>query len=85
MTENSNGKILIVDDDAGNRKTLSLVLANRGYSVETAATGKDAMKKISQASYDASLPSTQARCRSHGLWSWPTMLLTTWMRQRSTS
>ncbi len=55
MAENGNGKILIVDDDAGTRKTLSLILTSRGYGVETAATGRDALQKVKQTSFDVAL------------------------------
>lgn len=38
-------KILIVDDDEGICKTLSLILENKSYSVETANTGKETLEK----------------------------------------
>jgi DNA-binding NtrC family response regulator len=37
--------ILIVDDDVGICKTLGLILEENGYVVQTAHTGKDAIKK----------------------------------------
>lgn len=37
--------ILIVDDDAGICRTLGLILEEKGYVVQTAHTGKDAIKK----------------------------------------
>jgi len=37
--------ILIVDDDVGICRTLGLILEEKGYAVQTAHTGKDAIKK----------------------------------------
>lgn len=38
--------ILIVDDDQSTRKSLSLIFKRKGYQVETAGTGKEALKKV---------------------------------------
>ena len=48
MTEkemNEKGSILIVDDDAGIRETLSLVFEKNGFEPETAGTGQEAIDK----------------------------------------
>jgi DNA-binding NtrC family response regulator len=37
--------ILIVDDDANIRETISLILEQKGYSTDTAENGKEAMEK----------------------------------------
>lgn len=38
--------ILIIDDEAGIRKTLSSILTDEGYRVDTASTGEDGIEKI---------------------------------------
>jgi len=48
-------KILIIDDDEGICKTLSLILENEGYSVETANTGKEALEKSKTKIYNVAL------------------------------
>ena len=42
-------RILIVDDDANIRRTLSDIIAHDGYTVVTAATGATALKRVAQA------------------------------------
>jgi len=42
---NKSGRILIVDDDAAIRKTLSLALSKSGYFVDSAETGEQAILK----------------------------------------
>jgi len=37
--------ILIVDDDEGTRKSLSFIFKRKGYEIETAGTGEEAIKK----------------------------------------
>ncbi len=39
-------RILVVDDDVGILRTFKRLLEKEGYIVETAETGKDALKKI---------------------------------------
>ena len=41
-------KILIADDNEGVRKFLSLMLAEEGFTLQEAATGKEALEKIKQ-------------------------------------
>jgi len=48
-------RILIVDDDESIRKILSLILNQRGYVVDTAATGEEAITKSKTKSYDLAL------------------------------
>jgi len=43
-------RILIVDDDEGTRRSLSLILAKKGYEIETAMTGEEALKKTEEKS-----------------------------------
>jgi len=38
-------RILIVEDDAGIRSTLSAILQHKGYKIDTAETGKEAIQK----------------------------------------
>lgn len=46
MGQESTGSVLIVDDDAGIREMLRLVLETEGYHVETAADGLDALQRV---------------------------------------
>ena len=50
-----NEKILVVDDDAEVRKTLSLILDENGYSVETVEDGKQAIKACERLPFDVAL------------------------------
>jgi DNA-binding NtrC family response regulator len=47
--------VLIIDDDAEMRKMLNEALSNEGYSVETAANGKDAIKACGKLPFDIAL------------------------------
>jgi diguanylate cyclase (GGDEF)-like protein len=47
-----SNKLLVVDDNPHNRDMLSRRLARRGYAVEVAENGADALEKINQAQYD---------------------------------
>jgi diguanylate cyclase (GGDEF)-like protein len=51
LTANSS-RLLVVDDDANNRDMLSRRLVRRGYSVEVAESGQEALEKIEAAQYD---------------------------------
>jgi len=46
----SKGKILIIDDEAGIRRTLSSILEDDGYTVETAGTGEDGLESVREGS-----------------------------------
>jgi signal transduction histidine kinase len=48
MEERSDARILLVDDEAGIRKVLSIALADSGYAVTTAENGEDALVKFRQ-------------------------------------
>jgi DNA-binding response OmpR family regulator len=48
-------QILVVDDDADILRGFKSILENEGYKVETAETGKDALKKIKKAKFSAYL------------------------------
>ena len=50
-----NENILVVDDDAEVRKTLSSILSNEGYSVETVENGKQATKISEKSRFDIAL------------------------------
>ena len=50
-----NENILVVDDDADVRKTLSSILSKEGYSVETAENGKQATKISEKSRFDMAL------------------------------
>jgi len=45
--------VLIVDDDSDIRETLAEILEYAGYSVETVASGEDAIARLEHAAYDA--------------------------------
>lgn len=47
-----SGKLLVVDDNEMNRDMLSRRLARKGYTVDIACDGAEALEKISAASYD---------------------------------
>jgi len=46
MSNNSNGLILIIDDELGMRETLSDILEDEGYEVFATETGKDAIEEV---------------------------------------
>jgi len=48
-------RILIVDDDVDILRVFKSILEKEGYLVETAETGKDALKKIKKAEFSAYL------------------------------
>jgi DNA-binding NtrC family response regulator len=50
-----NENILVVDDDAGVRKTLSSILLKEGYLVETAENGKQAIGASEKSLFDVAL------------------------------
>ncbi|MEM2102663.1 MAG: response regulator [Candidatus Bathyarchaeia archaeon] len=50
-----SARILVVDDDESIRKTLATILKEKGYKVDTAETGKDAIKKSNQKFYNLAL------------------------------
>ena len=50
-----NESILVVDDDADVRKTLSSILSKEGYSVETVENGKQATRISEKSRFDIAL------------------------------
>jgi adenylate cyclase len=51
-TPKSGGRILVVDDNAANRDMLSRRLDREGYSVDTAADGREALAKLENGDFD---------------------------------
>mgnify|MGYP001362121105 CR=1 FL=1 len=51
MTENIKSKILVVDDESNMRHMLEALLTDSGYEVDTAPDGKQAMKQITETTY----------------------------------
>lgn len=49
----SDVRVLIVDDDASLRLTLGLLLKARGFSVEQAASGEEALARLAAGGFDA--------------------------------
>jgi DNA-binding NtrC family response regulator len=48
-------RILIVDDDVTIRSTMEAILVDEGYSVDSAASGKEAIKKTQEQIYNLAL------------------------------
>ncbi len=48
----TGGRILVVDDNAGNREMLSRRLEREGYSVDTAENGRAALEKLETGAFD---------------------------------
>jgi DNA-binding response OmpR family regulator len=48
-------RILVVDDDVNILRVFKRILEKEGYTVETAETGKDALKKIKKAKFNVSI------------------------------
>src|SRR5665647_119025 len=48
-------KILIVDDDETIRSTMKAILEDEGYDVDSAANGKEAIKKTQEQTYNLAL------------------------------
>lgn len=51
----SDSNILIIDDDKAILKILAKILRQKGYTVDTAETGRDALNKIGTQQYDVAL------------------------------
>jgi DNA-binding NtrC family response regulator len=49
------GRILVIDDDESIRKLLVMTLESRGYSVDTAKDGKEAIRKSNSNLYDLAI------------------------------
>jgi DNA-binding NtrC family response regulator len=50
-----HARILVIDDDEGIRKTLSAILQDEGYEVDTAESGKEAILKSNAGFYNLAL------------------------------
>jgi DNA-binding NtrC family response regulator len=48
-------RILIVDDDENIRRTMTAILEDEGYIVDSAASGKEALEKTNSATYNLAL------------------------------
>jgi len=55
MTDREPSRILIVDDDEGVRKSLAAVLKDQGYTVDFAASGREAISKSKASFYNLAL------------------------------
>ena len=52
---NAQLKVLVIDDDEGIRTTISAILENEGYDVDTAENGKEAIEKSKADLYKVAL------------------------------
>ena len=52
---NNKSKILVIDDDENILKVVATILRDRGYDVDTAETGSEAISKSEQNTYDLML------------------------------
>jgi two-component system cell cycle response regulator len=50
-----NARILVVDDDKDTRKSLSKILGEKGYEIETAGTGQKAIRKAEERFYNLAI------------------------------
>jgi DNA-binding NtrC family response regulator len=50
-----NARIIVIDDDESIRKILATILEEEGYEVDTANTGKEAMRKTNERVYNLAL------------------------------
>lgn len=50
-----NARIIIIDDDESIRKILSTILQEEGYTVDTADTGKEGIRKTNENCYNLAL------------------------------
>ena len=50
-----HARVLVIDDDESIRKTLATILAEKGYSVDTAENGKEAIRKSKAKFYNLAL------------------------------
>jgi two-component system sensor histidine kinase/response regulator len=51
-TDDVRGHLLVVDDDAANREVLCRRLERQGHDVQTASSGRDAMRILGEAAFD---------------------------------
>jgi len=55
MTTTANSRVLIVDDDLGTARTTAMILDHKGYAVETASSGPQALEKVRERPFNAIL------------------------------
>ena len=55
MSEGGKTRILVIDDDEGTRKVVAEALKSKGYSVDTASNGKEAVEKSQTNFYNLAL------------------------------
>lgn len=60
------GRILIIDDDPDITEAMTVVLANRGYEVESAADGSEGMEKLKANRPDVIILDVMMRTRQEG-------------------
>ncbi len=60
-------RILVVDDEAGYRNTLKVILTAEGYEVETAGSGRDAIEASQQSCPDVLIADWKLKDRLSGL------------------
>ncbi len=53
--ENSKKQILVIDDDKSILRTFSRILQKKGYEIDVAETGKEALEKSKKKTYDLAL------------------------------
>ena len=51
----AKGSVLIVDDNADNRRIMQVILRRAGYSVRTAASGREALQAYTVAAPEVAL------------------------------
>ena len=61
MKKTGRARILVIDDDEGIRIALSTVLIEKGYEVDVAATGHEAIAKSKANFYNLALVDLPAR------------------------
>jgi DNA-binding NtrC family response regulator len=54
-TNKTKPKILIIDDDQSLHSVFTRILTKEGYTIENAETGKEALQKIQNQTFDAAL------------------------------
>ncbi|MBI2816819.1 MAG: sigma-54-dependent Fis family transcriptional regulator [Acidobacteria bacterium] len=54
-TSQSNGSLLVIDDEPGIRESLELLLEHEGYQITTAATGEAGLRALAKKPFDAVL------------------------------
>ena len=53
--DNAKKRIIVIDDDKSILRTFTRILQKRGYEIDVAETGKEALEKSKKTSYDLAL------------------------------